>query len=54
MRVLLGLLDDPDENIAVSVMGELLRHEKELLPLLGELQEDEIERNSILKYAFGG
>lgn len=41
LRVLLGLLDDPDENIAVSVMGELLRHEKELLPLLGELQEDE-------------
>ena len=41
MRVLLGLLDDPDENIAVSVMGELLRHEKKLLPLLGELQEDE-------------
>ena len=40
LKILLGMLDDPDENSAVSVMGELLRsNSDELLPLLGDLQE---------------
>lgn len=40
LKILLGMLDDPDENSAVSVMGELLRsNSSELLPLLGDLQE---------------
>ena len=41
MRSMISLLDDPDENIAVSVMAELLKHESELMPLLGELQESD-------------
>ena len=41
MQSLISLLDDPDENIAVSVMAEMLKYEAELLPLLGELQESE-------------
>ena len=41
LRSLLTLLDDPDEGIAVSVMGELLKYDSELLPLLGEFQESE-------------
>ncbi len=49
LHKLLTLLDDPDEKIAVNVMSELLKHEKELLPLLGELQEsaDPLERKRI-------
>ena len=39
LRHLLAMLDDPDENIAVSVMGELLRHSDELPDLLCEMQE---------------
>lgn len=39
LRKLAGMLDDPSQSIAVSVMSELLRHEDELMPLLGELQE---------------
>lgn len=40
IKLLLGMLDDPDVNSAVSVMGELLRCDTdELLPLLGEFQE---------------
>ena len=39
LQSLISLLDDPDENIAVTVMGELLKNEAELMPLLGELQE---------------
>ncbi len=39
IRTLLTLLDDPDENVGISAMGELLRHEADVLPLLGELQE---------------
>ena len=38
---MISLLDDPDENIAVSVMAELLKHEADLMPLLGELQESD-------------
>ena len=41
LQSLISLLDDPDENIAVSVMAEMLKYEAELLPLLGELQESE-------------
>ena len=41
LRSMFSLLDDPDENIAVSVMAELLKHETELMPLLGELQESD-------------
>ena len=41
LRLLLGMLDDPDEKSAVKVMGELLKYEDDLLPLLGELQEAE-------------
>ena len=39
LRHLLAMLDDPDENIAVSVMGELLKHSGELPELLCEMQE---------------
>lgn len=39
LQALLTMLDDPDENIAIPVMGELLRSENELLPLLSDLQE---------------
>ncbi len=41
LRHLLAMLDDPDEKIAGSVMGELLKYDSELLPLLGEMQEDD-------------
>ena len=41
LQSLISLLDDPDENIAVTVMGELLKNEAELMPLLGELQESD-------------
>lgn len=41
LRHLLAMLDDPDENIAVSVMAELLKHGSELQPLLCEMQESE-------------
>ena len=41
LQSLISLLDDPDENIAVSVMAEMLKYEAELLPILGELQESE-------------
>ncbi len=39
IRQLASLLDDPDENVAVNAMAELLYREKELGELLGELQE---------------
>lgn len=39
LRSLLSLLDDPSDNIAVSVMGELLKNDENLLPFLAELQE---------------
>lgn len=41
LRHLLAMLDDPDENIAASVMGELLKYKEELPELLCELQEAE-------------
>lgn len=41
MQSLISLLDDPDDNIAVSVMAELLKYEAEIMPLLGEMQEAE-------------
>lgn len=41
LRCLLGMLDDPNENAAVSVMAELLRYGQQLQPLLGEMQEAE-------------
>lgn len=41
LRSLLGMLDDPDANTAVSVMAELLKHPDELMPLLGEVQESD-------------
>ncbi|MCQ2378726.1 MAG: hypothetical protein MJ016_05890 [Victivallaceae bacterium] len=40
IRQLASLLDDPDENVAVNAMAELLYREKELGTLLGELQEE--------------
>ena len=46
LRSLLGMLDDPDENTAVSVMAELLKHETAILPLLCEMQEAD---NSLLR-----
>lgn len=39
IRVLLSLLDDPDERVAVEAMGELLDREPELGETLAELQE---------------
>ncbi|MCQ2351883.1 MAG: hypothetical protein MJ033_00195 [Victivallaceae bacterium] len=39
IRQLASLLDDPDENIAVNAMAEILYRESELGDLLGELQE---------------
>ena len=41
LQSLISLLDDPDDNIAVSVMAELLKYETALMPLLGELQESD-------------
>lgn len=41
LQSLLSLLDDPNEDIAVTVMGELLKNETELMSMLGELQESE-------------
>ena len=41
LQSLISLLDDPSDDIAVSVMAEMLKYEAELMPLLGELQESE-------------
>lgn len=41
LRTLLRMLDDPDRDTAVSVMAELLRYSGDLMPLLGEFQEDD-------------
>ncbi|MDR0931529.1 MAG: hypothetical protein LBM70_00705, partial [Victivallales bacterium] len=39
LESLLSLLDDEDENVAVSTMAELLKREPELGDVLGDLQE---------------
>ena len=39
LRKLMGLLDDPDDRLAASVMIKLLEYSGELMPLLGEMQE---------------
>lgn len=39
LKRLLSLLDDPSETVGAGAMAGLLRHERELLPLLAELQE---------------
>ena len=39
IRRLASLLDDPDENVAVSAIAELLNREDELGDLPAELQE---------------
>ena len=46
LQSLLSLLDDPDDNIAVTVMSELLKNESELMALLAELQESD---NKVLR-----